>query len=299
MLRFTIISLLILIILVTYWKLRMKAVKHFPRSYPHKNSLHPITGKTIVTCIGDSITHGNMGVSFVELLEKWFGPSWFFYNAGVNGRLTYTVLDHLEEIIATQPAFVTLLIGTNDINAYLSEASLRTYWDIGRIPKGTRPSIDTFKANYTRIVEQLMERTTAQIALISLPVMGEDLTSKANQLADQYSAFIKETAQKKGLIYLPVRERMTDFLKRNPKSIRHSFEKTDSLIKVNMVRHYLLGQSWDTIAMLNGQDLVHDNLHLTTRGSAMVATEIERFLTQKLSPEIVPPVSAGVSQIAS
>lgn len=284
MLRFTIISLFILIVLFTYWKLRVKAVKHFPRNYPHKH-LHPFTRvsrQTIVTCIGDSITHGNMGVSFIELLEKWFGSSWFFFNAGVNARLTYTVLDHLDEIIATQPAYITLLIGTNDINASLSETTLRTYWDIGRIPKDTRPSFETFKANYTRIVERLTQETIADIALISLPVMGEDLTSKANERADQYSTFIKNLARTRGLTYLPVRERMKAFLERNPKPIRHGFQKTESLMKVNMVRHHLLGQSWDKIAMLNGHDLVHDNLHLTTRGAAIVATEMEAFLKNKV-----------------
>lgn len=298
MLRFTIISLLILILLFTYWKLQVKVVKHFPRNYPLKH-LHPfpdVAGKTVVTCIGDSITHANMGVSFVELLEKWFGTSWFFFNAGVNARLTYTVLEQLDEIIASQPSYITLLIGTNDVNACMSEASLRTYWDIGRIPRGTRPSYETFKTNYTQIVERLTRETTAKIALISLPVMSENLAETANQRADQYSQFIKSLALEKGLAYLPVRERMKEFLERHPKQIRHGFNKTDALIRINMVRHYLLGQSWDKIAMRLGHDLTHDHLHLTTRGAAIIASEVERFLKNEV---LVPSQTPSLATMRS
>ncbi|TDB68995.1 SGNH/GDSL hydrolase family protein [Arundinibacter roseus] len=286
MLRFILISIFILIVLYFYWKLRARVVYHYPKNYPRKNAstLAQASHKTIVVCVGDSLTHGNMGESYVPLLEGWLGKSHFFYNAGRNCDLTYTVLNRLEVVIRLQPKYITLLIGTNDINAILDSANLQTYYKIGRLSPGTRPSIDTFKANYEQIVERLMTETSAKIALLSIPVMSEDSSCAANQLADRYSHFVKILAREKGLTYLPVREVMKAFLLQNPKTIRHGFHKTRSLISISMVRHYLLGQSWNSIAQIHGNDLTHDNLHFTTRGAAIVATEVERFLTGESQP---------------
>ena len=42
----------------------------------------------IIACIGDSLTHGNIGISWVDKLRKEF-PSDIFLNEGISGRLLF------------------------------------------------------------------------------------------------------------------------------------------------------------------------------------------------------------------
>ena len=270
------------LVFVVYQYLVRKLRFHRPKNFPYKGQVpNPAAkGKKAVVCIGDSITHGNVSANYVDMLERWMGEDFFFYNAGVNSDLTYTVLDRLEAIIAAQPDFVTLLIGTNDVNATVSKASLKKYYQFHKITPGALPDFESFQQNYVEIVRQLKTQTKAQIAVLSLPVMGENLQNEANVKADVYSEFIKTLAANEQLTYLPVRERMKDFLKSHPKKLSYEYKDTIKLMYLSVIKHELLGQNWDKIGLSHGMDLTQDNLHFNTRGAAMIASLVEKWLKQ-------------------
>lgn len=272
---------IVVLVFVVYQYLIRKLRFHRPKNFPRQGQVpHPAAkGKKAVVCIGDSITHGNVSANYVDMIERWMGDEFFFYNAGVNSDLTYTVLERLDAIIAAQPDFVTLLIGTNDVNATVSKASLKRYRQFHKITPGTLPDFGGFKQNYVEIVRRLKTETKAKIAVLSLPVMGENLQNEANIKADLYSKFIKQLADKEQLTYLPVRERMKDFLKSHPKKLKYEYKDTMKLMYLSISKHELLGQNWDSICLSHGMDLTQDNLHFNTRGAAMIASLVEKFLS--------------------
>lgn len=277
---FIVIGTLLLFVFLIYTYLERKIRYHRPDHFPKKGQvpMTEATGKKVVVCVGDSITHGNVSVSYVDMLKRWLGEPYFFYNAGVNSDLSYTVLERLDEIIATQPAYVTLLIGTNDVNSTMSKVALKSYYQFKKIAKNVTPDFEGYQRNYTEIVRRLTTETPAHIALMSLPIMGEDLQNEANAKADRYSAFVKEVAERENLTYLPVRERMKEFLQQHPKKLKYTFEDTMKLVYMSVVKHEILGQDWDKICLSHGMDLTQDNLHFNTRGAAMIASLVEGWL---------------------
>ena len=63
----------------------------------------------IIACIGDSLTHGNIGVSWVDKLRKEF-PSDIFLNEGINGDVVWQVHQRLEPILKSNPDVIILMI---------------------------------------------------------------------------------------------------------------------------------------------------------------------------------------------
>lgn len=75
-----------------------------------------------VVCVGDSLTAAQVSVDYIKMLAAAeLGRSMKFTNAGVNGDLAFNVLQRLDSVIDLQPDAITVLIGTNDANASLSE----------------------------------------------------------------------------------------------------------------------------------------------------------------------------------
>ena len=275
-----VLAILLIAFVSLFFFLQNKVVKHRPTTFPRKAEVPhaKAIGKITITCTGDSITHGNVSVNYVDMLQRWFGEDFYFYNAGVNSDLSYTLLQRLDDIIATQPQFITVLIGTNDVNATVSPESLKRYRKFRKITPAQAPNFESYKQNLAQIVDRLTSETTAKIALLSLPIMGEALDNEANQKADKYSEFIKQLAHQKHLTYLPLRERMKDFLRQHPKTLKYQYKDTIKLLYTAIIKHEVLGQDWDTICKAHGMDLTQDNLHFNTRGAAMITSLIEKWL---------------------
>ncbi|HEY0256766.1 MAG TPA: GDSL-type esterase/lipase family protein, partial [Candidatus Methylacidiphilales bacterium] len=83
--------------------------------------------KTVV-CFGASLTAGTVSFDYVELLRARPSLAGFrFINHGVNGDLAWNGLQRLDKVVAERPDIVTILIGTNDVNATLSERNRLRY----------------------------------------------------------------------------------------------------------------------------------------------------------------------------
>lgn len=268
---FLIIILCIVSILgLLYAWLYRKVSKHIPENYPNtKNRQQIDTSKKVLVCFGDSNTHGNVSYNWVNDLGSQL-TDYQVFNAGINSDLTYTLLRRIDDVIACKPNFITILIGTNDVNSTMGKIMEKRYQDLGRISKGTSPNFEDFKQNYVEIIRQLKAKTQAKIAVMSLPVMGEDLAHEANQKADKYSEFVKQLATDEQLIYLPVREKQKELLQKNPQPLKHTFEDTFKLLNFSVISYYLLGKSWDEISAKHGFQLTPDNLHQNSIAGGMI-----------------------------
>lgn len=268
---FLIVILCITLILgLLYAWLYRKVSKHIPENYPNaKNRQQIDVSKKILVCFGDSNTHGNVSYNWVNDLSSQL-TDYQVFNTGINSDLTYTLLHRIDDVIACKPNFITILIGTNDVNATMGKVMEKRYQDLGRISKDTSPNFEDFKKNYIEIIGHLKTKTQAKIAVMSLPVMGEDLAHEANQKADKYSEFVKQLATDEQLIYLPVREKQKEFLQKNPQPLKYTFEDTYKLLNFSVISYYLLGKSWDETSAKHGFQLTPDNLHQNSIAGGMI-----------------------------
>ena len=194
----------------------------------------------------------------------------------VNGDLAYNVLTRLDVVIAEQPDFAIILVGSNDVNATLTARMARAYRLWKRLPE--IPQSGWYEANMVRIIRLLKERTSATIAVTSFPVLGEDLASLPNGRMKGYSALLMQVAIHEGVTYLPVHERQEQYLREVGHTEGRPHDANSMLMWTSLFRHYVLRQDFETIAEDNGFLLTTEGLHLNRRGAAIVADVIEAFL---------------------
>jgi len=232
-----------------------------------------------VVCVGDSLTTGQVSVNYVKTLAaRDLGCPVSFTNAGVNGDLAFNVLERLDSVIDLQPDAITVLIGTNDANASLSEKNVRMMTRMKKLPR--RPSIAWFGENLTAIVDRLTTETQARVAVLSLPVLGQELGSDSVQRSADYSTLIKHIADERRVTYLPLHERQLAYLTAGgfPPGIR--FRDGRILSATAAMQHFVLRRSFDGISGRRGLQLTTDFIHQNTRGASMIVDLIVHFLTQ-------------------
>lgn len=233
--------------------------------------------KHIVICLGASMVRGQVSYNFVKLLSQRMAKDGFqFINAGVAGDQAYNILMRLDTIIDYQPDFIIILVGTNDVTAMLSPTLARISRLTRRFPQP--PSAEFFQDNMLRIVKKLKEKTSATIALISLPVLGEDLESISNKRIKEYNALLKDIADGEQVSYLPVYESQEEYLRKVQQGSGRRYESGGMLSIKALARHYLLRQSFDEISRKNHFLLVTDGIHMNSLGATFITDEIESFL---------------------
>jgi lysophospholipase L1-like esterase len=233
----------------------------------------------LVVCIGASIVRGLFGVSFVPILtRRMSGDGFRLVNAGVGGQTAGDVLARLEGIIAQQPDYAVILVGTNDVTAALYPRLSRI--SLARLNRRSpqSPSAESYRENMLQIVKLLKERTAARIALVSLPVLGEDLGSEHNEYVRAYNAILKEIASHEDVAYIPAHEAQERYLKSGRPEGGVPFEPGRMLSLKLLWRHYVLRQSLDEISSRNGYLLLTDGMHLNSRGATNIADQVEAFL---------------------
>jgi len=251
-----------------------------PSNAPSRMAARAGTGdRPTVVCIGDSITHGRTSSDYVAVLQRRFRPKGYrFVNAGVNGELAYHVLQRLDAVAACRPSFVTIMVGTNDVYAALSTANAHEAVETMGLPE--RPTRETFRRHLTEICLQLRQSTSAHLALLSLPPLGEDPRHRAFEMTTAYSRIIETVAQETGSTYLPIHERMRTYLDGRQDCPRRSFAAYREGRGLGVkIRRFLLRQSFDAISRRNGFCLLTDFFHLNDTGAGMVADAVAAFIS--------------------
>ena len=235
---------------------------------------------TRILCAGDSNTRGQYGVSYVQMLaQRLGGQDITVTGAGVNGDCSHNLLQRLQPIIAQRPDVVTVLIGSNDAWCTLSAGNARKMMKRKNLP--APPTLSRYRENLTAIVARLGADTKARIALVSPPVLGQDIGSPAAQASKEFSEVVKTTAAEHGLAYLPLHERQSEYLQSSGAEV---LPFPDGLAEryTSVLQHYLLRRPYDGIARRRRLALTSDFVHQNSRGAAMIADLIEDFLTRSI-----------------
>lgn len=256
-----------------------------PEKTPSKYLIKQIqegSSKSVVVFMGDSITHGRIGVNYVEMIEDQLkGKDIEFINAGINSELVWNILQRVDEVIQCEPNIVTVLIGSNDANASMAESNKKSYVRRMKLPRD--PDIDWYKESLVSLVKKLQKRTSAKIALLSIPTIGEDPNNPAFIRSSEYSKIVQDVAKEMDVAYLPLHENMVEFLQDTSTNASYPYEKYFGGIIKGIINHYLLRRSWDRIGRSSGFLLHVDYLHLNTEGARMIANLISEFLQSNLT----------------
>ncbi len=236
--------------------------------------------KTVV-CFGASLTAGTVSFNYLDLLGARPALSDFrFINHGVNADLAWNGLQRLDAVIADQPDFVSILIGTNDVNATMSERNALRYKSFNHLP--TEPTLPWYEENMRKIVRRLKQEAGAQLALLSLALIGEDLEHEANRKVSLYNEVVRRVAKEEGAAYLPLHERMVQYLhdhEAERSQLPPRLEYRDGLHNTgNALALHATGLTWDEVSRRNGLLLLTDTLHLNSIAGGMIADLIEGWL---------------------
>lgn len=255
-----------------------KPRKNFPSKYLKKQEKWNPSKKRLVL-VGDSITHGTVGYNYVKILKKKLGKNRFeFINAGLNGDLTFNVLKRLDDIIKCKPDFVTILIGTNDaLGSFSVEFRNRYIKKKGAQSDEDFWTFERFKEDYIKIITRLRKETRAKIGLISIPIIGEDLTNPVLHHSKRYAEIIKEISKQLETYYMGLNERMIECIKENSPNPNYKYEVGFKFVIRGLISHFS-GRTWKSIAERNGLSLLTDLIHLSPKGARLVSDFIENFI---------------------
>ncbi|MDC3315854.1 SGNH/GDSL hydrolase family protein [Candidatus Thioglobus sp.] len=233
----------------------------------------------VIACIGDSLTHGNIGVSWVDLLRKEF-PLDIFLNEGINGDVVWQVHQRLKPILKCNPDVVILMIGSNDAMASFNSKSGKRYKRNNNLP-----DIPSFK-NYQKLLSELLNqlKDVNRVFLCTLPPIGENKDSKINQHINQFNDFIRQIVQEKSLTLLPVYENMWSDLALREFSFTNDYNPNSipllRRIYGGVMHHYIFKQPWDKIARSKRQWLLFDQIHLGERAANIVFKLVKNAISK-------------------
>ncbi|WP_146036889.1 SGNH/GDSL hydrolase family protein [Leptospira inadai] len=235
--------------------------------------------KRIVVCMGDSITHGRVSYDYVNGLASDFDLEKFsFVNAGINSRLAYNLLQKVDDIIALEPDFITILIGTNDVKASLSAEESERYIKLWRLSEP--PSKELFVSSLHNLIMKLRSETNAKIALISLPPLGEVLQSEPYLRSSEFSGEIRKIAEAERVSYLPLHEELDAILRSKAQNNIPEYRMDLPAMYIAIFLHYAMFQDWNSISDMRDLRFLTDNIHLNQRGADVVQKLIKKFLLE-------------------
>lgn len=230
----------------------------------------------VVVLLGDSLIRGRAGVDVVALLRE-LHPAITWVNGGTQGDTSFDLSERLVPVVGCRPHKVVIMIGTNDVRTTLDPTSGETRRKIKELPEA--PSSELFGTYLERIVTELKKHASADVALCSLPPLGQDLESKANELIREFNEVIVSVSGATGATYLPVYERFSAMLVDRGVAASHPYSGNWRTAVRSITAHYLVGTGFDQIAKKNGLELSPDTVHFNTEAAEIVAELIEGFVT--------------------
>lgn len=237
-----------------------------------------------VVFLGDSITHGQISANYVSMLAERFPPSQFrLINFGINNDLTYNLLRRLWLVIARRPDVVVILIGTNDVIASLSPVKAFGY--VFLKPLFTWPTLSGAYSNLVKMIRRLKDGTNARIAIASIPVLGEDFSSKPMRRVREYNKNVQAIARMENITYLPVFERQRDYLIAKDEAARQAYTGSVMPTVQLAVKLFLTGASFDSYSREMGYTLLTDGVHMNTTGAALIADVIGEYFETILAED--------------
>ena len=233
-------------------------------------------GGSVLLCLGDSITHGRLGASWVASLRASLAPTGrLVANGGINGQQVWNIARRLDEALACTPDIAVLLIGSNDVMAAQRSDRAALYVKQNKLPR--TPDLDWSIAELGALVPRLAA-AVPHVALCTIPPLGDDGEHEIAALVARYNAVVRELAAEHGCALLDVHEALLPLLDPAERPYVGAPRAVVGLITRTSASHYLLGRSWDAIARSMGFGVTVDGIHLTDTAAARVHDLVAGFV---------------------
>jgi lysophospholipase L1-like esterase len=246
-----------------------------------------------VVCCGDSITHGNCSYDYVEevrlglLALQWpaSGPA-AIINAGINGDLAWNLLQRLDSVIACRPDYVTVLIGTNDINAIQTPALLKSFRKAKGLPDEITPDQDWYLATMREILNRLKSQTEARIAVFTIPLIGERTEDDINKMVNRYNEGLIRLCSELKITVLELNEAQSAYLmdvKDHKTRKGYDVRRIEREVKLAPWIRFVLLWDWERISRAFGYHTLIDGVHMNRTGGQMAAELLLKWLRRENS----------------
>ncbi|MCH8524561.1 MAG: SGNH/GDSL hydrolase family protein [Balneolales bacterium] len=261
----------------------------------------------VLVCLGDSITHGRCSDDYVQRVRDEIRESgWEVVNAGINGDTAWNMLQRLQDVIACKPDAVTILAGTNDVNAAQSTNMEASYRRSKHIPVSVNLSLDGFIHTMREIILSLRSAGIKHIAVYTIPMIGETDTDAINQTVEAYNLALLTLCTELGVTVLELHEAQRRIIRgihygelpsdehqlaqiiaerpaRFEKLKGYDVTRVEREINIAPYRRFVMMQSWNTIADHYGYYTLIDGMHLNDRGGIAAAMLLLRWVQRNLS----------------
>lgn len=232
---------------------------------------------------GDSITKGEMGCSYIELLKPRF-PGLEILNLGqdgdtVSGIMKRTVA-HLQ--VDNEWDLIVISAGHNDI--ILPEFMQKTEIHRGIVKRlkksGSIPAsgAEEFISTYKKFIADVRNITDATIILTTLSCLNEDLTSSTNEKRFLYNQEIRKLASENNIQTAEVAEAFNRILQ---KSVCRDYFM-DNLFESVLFDRYK-SKTVPGVDRLSSKRALHltiDGIHLNSKGAEIYAEQFFPILKQ-------------------
>lgn len=157
--------------------------------------------KRVLFC-GDSITRGELGTSFLNLLKEQY-PDYELVNLGQNGDTVSGIMErtvtHLKE--NTDYDMIIISAGHNDIllPVFIQQSIGYRFIVEDKRRKGSIPAKDysEFISTYSTFINSVRAITSSPIVIVTLSCLNEDMNAYTNQQRLIYNQGIRNLSTKK------------------------------------------------------------------------------------------------------
>ena len=254
--------------------------------------------RPVMVCIGDSLIHGRTSDDWIPKVpflvsEKmkfdcpqvsdFMDPVWIV-NAAQNGITSWIAhTEKIQQAVSCYPDYILLMIGTNDVLSMyspLASVNAAVTWSL---PETCKMSV--LERNLISMLDSLAERSpSTEVAVCTIPPLGEDLASPANRLVKEANEIIRnivESREAARVTVLDVNERLQSEITKGSTGKKLPIELAALLMAFMAPLHYYLGIPWQMLSGIVGNRVLFDGMHLNEVGGDIVAGVVTDWLFTK------------------
>ncbi len=282
------VAILVIIMLVAWLVSRLSPMIGLPHIHQLRRFHASLAADRhrVVVCVGDSLTQGNASFDYPHVLAGRLEPEGYtVLNAGINGDLAWNVLQRIDEVTRAEPAYVILLVGTNDARACESSWAASQYVRQKKLPQ--TPDEAFFMDSYRSLLDVLGTADCTRTIVVTIPPLGERGGEPIAEIVSRMNRFINQEAAQRDLQCIDLHhaiERMLDTRDRQS-SPAYDAKGSQKLIIVSILQRYLLGWSWERIARRNGFHVFTDMVHLNALGAMQLVDLVEQTVREKAAAD--------------
>lgn len=224
-----------------------------------------------IAFLGDSITEGVPGVSYVDLVQKAL-PDYEIGNYGKGGDTVLSLKNRIKKLDLTTYDIIVLFIGVND-----SYSRLTTTYKVLKTIMNQRWStnFDTFKSRYKDLLDILPDK---KVFIIPPLVMGEVILNRWNDELNTYNEIIKNiTKNRDNATLLDTRNDFLAYLSDKKQSDYLPYKLTELM---NDVKNLDTADKVDNKSNERGLHLTLDGIHINSTGAKMIKDSIVNHIKE-------------------